>query len=224
MKRKNNNFRNNRPNKYKNNEKTKQPITIPDSDDESDTMDLETRRKILIPKRRLTKNNNNTKLNDNNPSNHETNENETNPIDSKENNQLDNNKKINSDEEFKEDHMTNQEILDNKNSGHMTTDINKDDNKNLNNNSFSSNIIDSKNNSSNELNKNINNKKEDKLKIKPPRHIKLIKDKEDYNITKDLLNTPSNITFAQLLDCSPRIRAELIKNLKLEKSDKKDIC
>ncbi|ORX76135.1 hypothetical protein BCR32DRAFT_248984 [Anaeromyces robustus] len=110
---------------------------------------------------------------------------------------------------------TNQKIFDNKNIGsqhknkeinHLTSNsnFNKDDNKNLNNNNFNNNIIDN-------INKNNSNNKEDKLKIKDG----------DYDITKDLLNTPSNITFAQLLDCSPRV--SLIINLKLDKLEKKDI-
>jgi len=40
---------------------------------------------------------------------------------------------------------------------------------------------------------------------------------EPYNLSKDLANTKCDITYAQLLDISPKARADLIKNLKLEK-------
>ena len=40
---------------------------------------------------------------------------------------------------------------------------------------------------------------------------------ESYNLSKDLANTKRDITYAQLLDISPKARADLIKNLKLEK-------
>jgi len=40
---------------------------------------------------------------------------------------------------------------------------------------------------------------------------------EPYNMSKDLANTKCDITYAQLLDISPKARSKLIKNLKLEK-------
>ncbi|KAG4094076.1 hypothetical protein H8356DRAFT_1401774 [Neocallimastix lanati (nom. inval.)] len=40
---------------------------------------------------------------------------------------------------------------------------------------------------------------------------------EPYNLSKDLANTKCDITYAQLLDISPKARSDLIKNLKLEK-------
>ena len=59
---------------------------------------------------------------------------------------------------------------------------------------------------------NNNNKKNS-------RHIRLMNDVEPYDIIKDLSNINCNISLAQLLDGSPRIRADLIKGLKLERNN-----
>ena len=55
-----------------------------------------------------------------------------------------------------------------------------------------------------------------------PKHIRLMDDKLNYDLIDDLNNTPANITFAQLLDVSPKVRAELVKNLKFNKDNKED--
>ena len=205
-------------------------------------MDLETRRKILIPKSRLINNKNTINNEIDNKFNINSNIKNLNKINIEENhmtnkNFYDHNKNLNADlnnKQKKFNHMTSQKL--NNDSYNNINNNNNDDENNSNNNisNNNSNNIINNNNSNNNSNNNINNnfsnsddvinkskEKGDKKKqnIKSPRHIKLLNTGEDYDITKDLLNTPSNISFAQLLDCSPRVRAELIKNLKLEKPD-----
>ncbi len=51
------------------------------------------------------------------------------------------------------------------------------------------------------------------------KHIKLINQDTKYNVKEDLNNILANITIAQLLDASPKVRAELIKHLKLTKDE-----
>jgi len=51
------------------------------------------------------------------------------------------------------------------------------------------------------------------------KHIKLVNNQETYSIQNVLNNIPANITLAQLLDASPKLRSELNKLLKLEKVD-----
>lgn len=48
------------------------------------------------------------------------------------------------------------------------------------------------------------------------KRIKMIQDEESYSISTDLLQQKPCITFAQLLDASPKLRMELSKGLKLE--------
>ena len=63
---------------------------------------------------------------------------------------------------------------------------------------------------------------QDNKKIKKrsiPKHIKLISNEPSYSIVKDLNSTPANISYAQLLDVSPKVRADLVKNLKLDKDN-----
>jgi len=63
---------------------------------------------------------------------------------------------------------------------------------------------------------------QDNKKIKKrsiPKHIKLISNEPSYSMVKDLNSTPANISYTQLLDVSPKVRADLVKNLKLDKDN-----
>ena len=76
--------------------------------------------------------------------------------------------------------------------------------------------------------KKTNNKKEkvilpstanDENKEKPPstnKHVTMLEGRESYNISTDLNKLTANITVAQLLDVSPKLRSELTKALKLK--------
>lgn len=60
-----------------------------------------------------------------------------------------------------------------------------------------------------------NKGKETKPKIQ--KRVKIINGNPNYNILEDLNNTSAQISFAQLLNVSPKVRADLVRNLKLEK-------
>jgi len=51
------------------------------------------------------------------------------------------------------------------------------------------------------------------------KHIKLVSDNAKYDIKEDINNTLANITIAQLLDISPKVRAEFLKQLRFQKDD-----
>ena len=53
----------------------------------------------------------------------------------------------------------------------------------------------------------------------PPKHIKMVNQTPGYDIVNDLATTQAKISYAQLLDASPKIRAELVKSLKLDKEN-----
>ena len=42
----------------------------------------------------------------------------------------------------------------------------------------------------------------------------MVHDVQSYSITQDLCNTKANITFGQLIQASPKIRAELSKGMR----------
>eukprot|EP00833_Pecoramyces_ruminatium_P017406 jgi/Orpsp1_1/1191438/evm.model.d7180000085824.2 len=65
-----------------------------------------------------------------------------------------------------------------------------------------------------EMGINLVNKKRNKDK-----HIKLMNQETGYNIKEDLNTIKANIAVSQLLDVSPKVRAELIKYLKLNKDE-----
>jgi len=74
-------------------------------------------------------------------------------------------------------------------------------------------IIDStNNNTNNQSNKGSNVNK------KCPRNLRLMNNVEPYDIIKDIVNLKCNISLSQLVNGSPRYRADLIKGLKLEKN------
>ena len=64
----------------------------------------------------------------------------------------------------------------------------------------------------------INNKNEDRLSDKKEKHISLMKGNNGYDLATDLTSNTANITFAQLLDISPKLRAQLNKLLKLKET------
>ncbi|KAL6596725.1 hypothetical protein U3516DRAFT_764991 [Neocallimastix sp. 'constans'] len=69
-----------------------------------------------------------------------------------------------------------------------------------------------------DITNNCNSKNTSKIKL-TKNNENILNEKENNNKgQKDLLNSKCNITYGQLLDCSPRIRSDLIKNLKLEKN------
>ncbi|OUM56416.1 hypothetical protein PIROE2DRAFT_65545, partial [Piromyces sp. E2] len=64
----------------------------------------------------------------------------------------------------------------------------------------------------------INNKNEENLSEKKEKHISLMKGNNGYDLATDLTSNTANITFAQLLDISPKLRAQLNKLLKLKET------
>ena len=83
-------------------------------------------------------------------------------------------------------------------------------NKNINNSNI---IIDSRNNNTNNQSNNGSN-----VNKKCPRNLRLMNNVEPYDIIKDINNLKCNISLSQLVNGSPRYRADPIKGLKLEKN------
>ena len=52
-----------------------------------------------------------------------------------------------------------------------------------------------------------------------PKHIRLVSGSDPYSIVEDLNGTQAQISIAQLLDVSPKVKADLVKKLKFEKDD-----
>ena len=75
-----------------------------------------------------------------------------------------------------------------------------------------------KENKDNEESKTSNSQKN-----KEEKHITMISDQQRYNIITDLNTLSPNINFAQLLDLSPKLRAQLTKALKLKNLEKGDM-
>ena len=57
---------------------------------------------------------------------------------------------------------------------------------------------------------------EEKMNKKKERHITLMQEQSNYDLASDLNSNVANISFAQLLDISPKLRAQLSKLLKLQ--------
>ena len=63
----------------------------------------------------------------------------------------------------------------------------------------------------------VEKKSNDRIK-----HIKLVSETPSYNVKGDLNSLRANITVAQLMDVSPKVRAEVIKQLKFDKELNKE--
>jgi len=74
-----------------------------------------------------------------------------------------------------------------------------------------------------EIHNEDNLKSTNKQKGKEKKHITMISDQQRYNIATDLNSLTPNISFAQLLDLSPKLRAQLTKALKLKNFEKEDM-
>ncbi|KAG4097585.1 hypothetical protein H8356DRAFT_1394242 [Neocallimastix lanati (nom. inval.)] len=76
----------------------------------------------------------------------------------------------------------------------------------------------------------IENKNEENPNNKKEKHIILMENQAKYDLVTDLTSTTANITLAQLLDISPKLRAQLNKLLKLKetphngKNGRNDTC
>lgn len=120
-----------------------------------------------------------------------------------------------------EDIMNTNKILETKETliNNISNINNNNKNNNLNNNTSSNNNNIIQNNNNNATNipivKELNKTNSSKI----PRHLRLMNGVEPYDIIKDIANINCNISLAQLLDGSPRIRADLIKGLKLDKNN-----
>ncbi|KAL6627952.1 hypothetical protein U3516DRAFT_793996 [Neocallimastix sp. 'constans'] len=64
----------------------------------------------------------------------------------------------------------------------------------------------------------IENKNEENPNNKKEKHIILMENQAKYDLVTDLTSTTANITLAQLLDISPKLRAQLNKLLKLKET------
>lgn len=56
-------------------------------------------------------------------------------------------------------------------------------------------------------------------KLNKDKHIRLVSNISPYNIKEDLSSTPANISVAQLLDVSLKVRIELVKNFIFRKNE-----
>ncbi|KAG4085459.1 hypothetical protein H8356DRAFT_1014213 [Neocallimastix lanati (nom. inval.)] len=64
----------------------------------------------------------------------------------------------------------------------------------------------------------IENNNEENPNNKKEKHIILMENQAKYDLVTDLTSTTANITLAQLLDISPKLRAQLNKLLKLKET------